>query len=1432
MPTLEELLEEIPDKRKTLDQLLADIPDKNPSLEKLLQDIPDKKPIEEISPSLNRIKPTFAGTATKLTKLIPRPTTTPFFPERLEKAGTKVKETVQKAIGEVVGEPPPSYLDEPTRNLIQLAKAGVGGAVATLAEIAPFTPSEFANYAAGDIGLPIIGGKIVEYFPKTAGFFTKQRLIGLSPEAKGKINYVVSEFKRKIGIPQERGLVQGDIRKALSEGKISQAEAARMDKTIFEELREVSRKLEKPEKPIVAPTGESRIAPVGLKPAEGGVIPPEAGKPPVLPVEPQKPVAEPSKPVLPEAAAPKEPWEMTKEEFKEHWKMKNLPAFYNEKANFYRKEYIADKYKHVDTNNFSNGLTSDIVRIFEPGKKGLAEKEALLNDSEVIKSEDMPMIYGTEGAYRSGSVTLLNYQGEKVFLFEYGNDIFGEKGDTSFISTKNMPIDEAFLIKNKIDKNIAEEYSSSGEIALQSIPPKYRDVAQSSSELSPGKDLEATLNRISIVKQALSEGKRVPAEVLKDYPELQTKIEKPPILPQSILPTIELPKPEPLALKKTSIQQIREHINKQPLSDFEKRSFQQSLDKTIAENVSENALTLSEEILRTNRPITDTEHVGMTLKATELMNDYDVSVAKGSDLIERGDLEGARLETERRTIISDQLDKLTQASDLGGREVARSLSVRRMRINREDYTIANIVKEARVVKGTRLSEKETSKLEELGKKQLEVEKKLQEALIENDKKQAEIERLAALNITKGEFAKAKAKKQFTKMDKIITERQDIKKQLVGMGLRVNDITGLTAEGSYLVGKLAVNYIKEGAVNLSEVIDSVKGDLPDITEREIYQALNARNPKAQAKARSEAVTRVSNLKIQSRLLLEIEKAEQGIFEPTKIKEQSPEPIRSLQMKLRDLRTQAYKSGIETTRLERSLRLINELQDQLTNQYRSIRKKQPIFPQDLIAAREKIKELRRQMRVEDEITKLNDQLRAGEFEIKEKPIQKPVPPELERKQIELKRLRKEIRLAISDLAPVTIKKVVQETVGTLRSLKATADMSMTFRQGMFVYARHPIASTRNFAQAVKAFFDTYTAEKIDSAIRSVDHQYIREKSGLQLTGFDEKLNQREEFFNGRWIEKIPVLGSIIRASNRHAVTFLNLQRTTAFDHFLEKYPNATQAELSAWANYTNVNTGRGDLGKAAAVATELSTVFFAPRFAASRIQTPFMIAKYWKEPRVRAEIAKSYAAFASVGATALSLAAWAGFKAGLDPRDPDFGKIRIGNTRIDLWAGIQQPMRLITLIGIAATDKAGLTGQELSEREKEFDPVEAIGRFTAFKLAPSVTIPRELTTGKTAVGEEVTPLQSLARIVTPLIFDDVYKTYQEEGTVKATLTGALAFVGIGVSTYEDRKTRTEVNIDKLLKENNMYAANEKVVEWNIRHPDKKIKLSTRIAKSRKR
>lgn len=870
---------------------------------------------------------------------------------------------------------------------------------------------------------------------------------------------------------------------------------------------------------------------------------------------------------------------------------------------------------------------------------------------------------------------------------------------------------------------------------------------------------------------------------------------------------------------------IRKITGSTELPELDRRAWEDVLTKAKADRANESALDLATTIKEKPRTLTEEEHAGMVLKAAELMDQYKATIKKASDAIERGDETLAATERSSAESIVDQLDVLTEGARYAGREAGRALNIRKMLVKNETYELAELVQRARAAKGEKLTPEQQSSLEAHAKKIAELEASLKDADAKHEAYRVEQEkRMAELQAKKEADRVRKTFQRKATRESLLAERTDLKTKLAALGFRTNAIMGPEPESLFLLGKLATNYIREGALTLTDVYARMRQDIPDIELADVTRALAAKNPNAQKRARSEVTRRIMELRNQARLVETVKNAENGIFQQRKTPVRSEE-IKALSRRLTELRKQAYKSGMEAKKLEKAIQKINELQDQLDKHYRRVRKQQPVPTEEMANLQQKMQDLRRAMAVEDELFSLNEQLRTGEFVIKERPAPKMLSPEVERKEIDLKRARKLVKEEIEALKPMTRKQKVigkvSEVVNTARTLQTMGDFSTLLRQTLWTTVSHPIDSAKQIPRTIKATFSEFESDRVMNDIAKSKNNDLYQIHKLEILNPEShRPSQREELFRANFVERVPYLGSLVRASGRNMTTFGNLVRTTLFDRFIAENPNATRAELDGYADYLNAATGLGNLGAFRQAAKILSVTFFSPRFTVSRVQTPLKLYKYWDMPRVRKEIARDMTAVVATGMTTLGLAALAGADASLDPRDTDFGKIRIGDTRVDIWGGFLQPARLVARILTRATDRMQITGRGLTKEEKDIDPVEAMWRFFSFKLSPAVTIPQELLTGKTAVGEETTPTETILRRLYPLYIDDIREAAKEGNWGAAIASGAGAFVGLGVSTYDSSQDQVRNRIRKLLRNKQVGEAAKLKAEWNREHPQQRI------------
>jgi hypothetical protein len=252
--------------------------------------------------------------------------------------------------------------------------------------------------------------------------------------------------------------------------------------------------------------------------------------------------------------------------------------------------------------------------------------------------------------------------------------------------------------------------------------------------------------------------------------------------------------------------------------------------------------------------------------------------------------------------------------------------------------------------------------------------------------------------------------------------------------------------------------------------------------------------------------------------------------------------------------------------------------------------------------------------------------------------------------------------------------------------------------------------------------------------------------------------------------------------------------------------------------NVATGRGNLGRFEAMAVPFNALFFSLRNAVSRFQIatfqPLLAAR--NVPRMRKLIAKEYARYL-IGLMVqygMYLIAFDMFKSALgkkaekmtiegDPRSSDFGKIRIGETRIDPLSGISQNVVLLSRL-LSRSTKSTTTGEivKMTGKDKKFfaaKPTELIGRFIKQKFAPLPATIINLWEEEDAIGNPFGLKDVIPNLMFPLAVEEVHESIQAQGVPLGTSLGILALWGEGIQNYgaEIRKMDDAVLIENIRK-----------------------------------
>lgn len=382
-------------------------------------------------------------------------------------------------------------------------------------------------------------------------------------------------------------------------------------------------------------------------------------------------------------------------------------------------------------------------------------------------------------------------------------------------------------------------------------------------------------------------------------------------------------------------------------------------------------------------------------------------------------------------------------------------------------------------------------------------------------------------------------------------------------------------------------------------------------------------------------------------------------------------------------------------------------------------------------------------------------------------------------------------------VKAREVMLEAASVPRAMMASFDLSFGFRQGIFLMARYPIEFFSSFGNQFKYFGSEKAYRALMEDMVAKKNYPLARKGKLALTEMDAVLGLREEaFLGGRLAEKIPIIGLGIRASNRAYTGFANKLRFDVFDRIVEGArktgldPAKDTYLLNSITDFVNTASGRGNLKMAERSAVALNAVLFSPRLISSRLK--LMWPKYYinLHPFVRKQALQSLLSFAGTGVTVLSLAKLAGAEVGGDPLSADFGKIKIGDTRIDIWGGFQPYIRTAAqfIMGKTVSTTTGKV-TKVGEGYKPLTRPGIVWRAAKYKMSPVASFAFNLLEGKGTDYEKFDIPTEVAQRFVPMVIQDIIDLAKEDPDIARIFGfGALGVVGVGLQTYKSKPKRT--------------------------------------------
>jgi hypothetical protein len=644
---------------------------------------------------------------------------------------------------------------------------------------------------------------------------------------------------------------------------------------------------------------------------------------------------------------------------------------------------------------------------------------------------------------------------------------------------------------------------------------------------------------------------------------------------------------------------------------------------------------------------------------------------------------------------------------------------------------------------------------------------------------------------------------------------------------ITDATGQIKIPVALIKELVEGGIEDINQLAEAVKDRIKDKHPDATTREVRDAISGYGRDINYTEDKTGIRdKISELKSIGRMLSNLE---------------------DLQAKLESLESGENLTGEAKEKNKALRRNLTEQERALMAQIKKLSASIPMTPEERKALDEKrLADFKK--RTEKQIAELKTRLSDGDYSKAKKKEYLQLDEAANELRARKERLKFEFDVEHQKLADKNrtreqrTRDNFSEVWNAPKSLKSTADISAPFRQGIIHYL--PMLVT-NLPKAVKMFgtmlqFAASEAKynRFMADIHSSEYYPLMQAAKLYLSEENAKLTAKEEMFMSNIARKIPLYGRVVAGSERAYVGFLNMLRADAFIKGVKEMSeaginiNSNPEEIKAFAKYVNNATGRGTGGQTFEASAEaMGTLFFSPRFIKARLNTLWDFATYL--PRVgyshvpvigeqtlpnpvAAKMAfKQTASFFGLASTILGVA-WLAMddddeknKVELDPRSTDFAKIKFGDTTIDLLGGFQQYVvfasRFFSNSTKSGNGKLTVFGSTYNAPTK----VILTANLLKNKLSPTMGYLVKLGNESQDMrkkrrkedgydedffGEDIGALgtakklteEAFWELATPIWASDVPEMYEEHGALGAAGLFTLGQVGLGVSTYERKKS----------------------------------------------
>jgi hypothetical protein len=372
------------------------------------------------------------------------------------------------------------------------------------------------------------------------------------------------------------------------------------------------------------------------------------------------------------------------------------------------------------------------------------------------------------------------------------------------------------------------------------------------------------------------------------------------------------------------------------------------------------------------------------------------------------------------------------------------------------------------------------------------------------------------------------------------------------------------------------------------------------------------------------------------------------------------------------------------------------------------------------------------------------------------------------------------------------------GATKSFLSTLDNSFFGRQGLKVLYTNPDIWAKNFA---KSWADIGRELKGKDGMLPIKADIFSRPNAInnnyQRTGTDVGINS-EEAYPSSLPEKIPLLGRIFKASQTAFNGAALRMRADLADKFIKQAEQqgielTNKEQAQGIGNLVNSMTGRGSIGKAEAIAKEINALMFSIKFLKSNFDTLTIHlfdpkATAFTKKKAAINLLKIIGSLAAIESIAYAINPES---IEFDPRSSDFGKIKVGKTRIDITGGLGSlavlASRLVPTLHngkLSFWQKSSTTGKWTDLAAGKYGQTTAldvIENFWEGKLAPMAGLLRDIWKGQNYDREKPQIVNSLKNLTTPISTQN-FETFMKAGLPAEKILMFMILDGLGFGTTQ--------------------------------------------------